>query len=72
MHIRYAQDPSTYRAGVCNIGPEEIARRRRAGLTFVGTAIVIAIVLSALALWADRGSALLLDLAAMGARLLCL
>lgn len=43
MHIRYAQDPSTYRAGVCNIGPEEIARRRRAGLTFVGTAIVIAI-----------------------------
>lgn len=42
------------------------------GLRLAVAAIVIAIVLSALALWADRGSALLLDLAAMGARLLCL
>ena len=36
-----AADPLGYRPGVCNIGPEEIARRRRAG--HVGLAITLAL-----------------------------
>lgn len=47
MQIQYVQDPSTYQAGACNIGPAEVARRRRAGLTGVAIAIAIAIVLIA-------------------------
>lgn len=43
MRIQYAQDPSTYQAGACNIGPAEIARRRRAGLVSVVTAVAIGI-----------------------------
>ncbi|MGK2850717.1 MAG: hypothetical protein ACSLFN_07395 [Candidatus Limnocylindrales bacterium] len=48
MQIQYAQNPSTYQAGACNIGPDEIARRRRAGLTGVAIAVVIAIGLIAI------------------------
>ncbi len=33
--------PAEYQAGVCNIGPEEIARRRRAG--HIGLVISIAV-----------------------------
>jgi len=46
--IQYAPDSAGYRPGVCNIGPEEIARRRRGGLTGVGIAVAIGIVLVAL------------------------
>ena len=49
MTIEYASEPPGYRAGACNIGPEEIARRRRGGLTGVGIAVVIGVVLVALA-----------------------
>lgn len=45
MTIHYADSDDTYRAGACNIGPQEIARRRRAGLTGVGIAVAIGIVL---------------------------
>lgn len=37
-----------YRAGACNIGPAEIARRRRAGLTGIGIALVLGVVLVAI------------------------
>ena len=36
-----------YRAGACNIGPEEIAQRRRMGLVFLAIAIGLAVVLVA-------------------------
>ena len=45
MTIRYATDESGYRAGACNIGPEEIARRRRSGLAAIGIALVIGVAL---------------------------
>lgn len=46
MQIDYAPaSPSDYRAGACNIGPDEIARRRRAGLVGVGIAAVVALAL---------------------------
>ncbi len=48
MTIRYASEPTGYRPGACNIGPEEIARRRRAGLTGVGIAVAIGLGLVAL------------------------
>ena len=48
MQIQYAQDAMTYQAGACNIGPAEIARRRRAGLAGVAVAVVIAIGLIAI------------------------
>ena len=44
-----AATPASYRAGVCNIGPAEIARRRRTG--HVGLAITV--VLLAALLWFD-------------------
>ena len=51
MEIQYPAEPGQttgeYRAGTCNIGPEEIARRRRGGLMGVGIAAVIALVLIA-------------------------
>jgi hypothetical protein len=40
--------PGDYRAGACNIGPEEIARRRRMGLALLAAAIVLALVLVAI------------------------
>jgi hypothetical protein len=43
--IEYLPTESTYRAGVCNIGPAEVARRRRAGFLAIGAAIVIAVTL---------------------------
>ena len=48
MQIQYAQDAMTYQAGACNIGPAEIARRRRAGLAGLAVAVVIAIGLIAI------------------------
>lgn len=48
MTIEFIQDPSSYQAGACNIGPAEIARRRRAGLAGVATAVVIAVALIAI------------------------
>jgi hypothetical protein len=47
MTIRYADSGEAYRAGACNIGPEEIAHRRRAGLIGVGIALALGIVLVA-------------------------
>lgn len=43
MQIRYAQNASTYHVGACNIGPPEIARRRRAGLASVAIAVIIVV-----------------------------
>ena len=43
--ISFAIDSDGYQAGVCNIGPAEIARRRRAGYVGVAAAIVLATVL---------------------------
>jgi len=34
--------PGEYRPGACNIGPAEIARRRRAGILGVGAAVALA------------------------------
>jgi hypothetical protein len=49
VHINVASGPhDPYRAGACNIGPAEIARRRRGGLIMVGTAAVLAVVLLAI------------------------
>ncbi len=45
MQIDYAEAPGDYRAGACNIGPAEIARRRRAGLVGIGIAVALALVL---------------------------
>jgi hypothetical protein len=39
--------PGEYRPGACNIGPAEIARRRRAGILAVGAAVALAAVLLA-------------------------
>jgi hypothetical protein len=36
-------DQAGYRAGACNIGPAEIARRRRAGLALVAVALILAV-----------------------------
>ena len=46
MQIEYLDKAGgPYRPGACNIGPYEIARRRRAGLFELGLAAVIAVVL---------------------------
>lgn len=37
--------PAQYRAGACNIGPAEIARRRRAGYAGVAAAVVLGVAL---------------------------
>jgi len=47
MTIHYADSEGAYRAGACNIGPAEIAHRRRAGLIGVGIAVAVGIVLVA-------------------------
>jgi hypothetical protein len=41
-------DSGRYQAGACNIGPAEIARRRRAGIVGVGIAVALAVVLVAI------------------------
>ena len=57
--------PDEYRPGVCNIGPEEIARRRRAGhLGVVATVITLAVLV---ALGAPPLARLLVALPAAGA-----
>jgi hypothetical protein len=44
VQIEYPIDPAgAYRAGACNIGPYEIARRRRSGLIGIGLAVAIAV-----------------------------
>ena len=48
MQIEYANDQGSYRAGACNIGPAEIARRRRGGIAAVGIAFALAVVLVAI------------------------
>jgi hypothetical protein len=40
--------PADYQAGVCNIGPEEIARRRRAG--HIGAVITVGLLIGLIAL----------------------
>jgi hypothetical protein len=48
MTIHYADPDGAYRAGACNIGPEEIAQRRRGGFIGVAIAVVLGIVLVAI------------------------
>jgi hypothetical protein len=43
--IQYIPTDDAYQAGVCNIGPAEVARRRRAGYLGVAAAVVLATVL---------------------------
>jgi hypothetical protein len=42
MTIRTAGEDKGYRPGACNIGPAEIARRRRLGLIELAAAIILA------------------------------
>ncbi len=46
--ITFDTPPGEYRPGACNIGPAEIARRRRAGYTGLAAAGVLAVALVAL------------------------
>lgn len=41
MQIEYPEGAAGYRPGACNIGPEEIARRRRIGLVGVAIAATV-------------------------------
>jgi hypothetical protein len=50
VQLRYADDPLTYRPGACNIGPEEIASRRRSGI--IGLVISAALALGLVAVGA--------------------
>jgi hypothetical protein len=43
--IAFDTQPGEYRAAACNIGPAEIARRRRAGYAGIGAAVVLGAVL---------------------------
>ena len=46
--LQYLDDaPDGYRAGACNIGPAEIARRRQAGILGIGVTVVLAIAMIA-------------------------
>ena len=47
MAMAIKDDRGEYRAGACNIGPEEIAQRRRMGLVFLAIAIGLAALLLA-------------------------
>ena len=47
MQIQYADANAAYQAGACNIGPAEIARRRRSGLAALGIAAAIAVIIVA-------------------------
>lgn len=40
------KDASAYRAGACNIGPAEIARRRRSGIAGLLTAFTLAVLMT--------------------------
>jgi len=59
-----------YIAGVCNIGPDEIARRRRAG--HLGAAATVATLLVLLAIGAPPLARLVVALLAAGAAVGCL
>ena len=48
MAIAIDEERGEYHPGACNIGPEEIAQRRRMGIVFVFVAIGIGLVLVAL------------------------
>ena len=48
MAIQYLDNDAGYRAGACNIGPAEIARRRRAGFVGVAAAVGLAVLLVAI------------------------
>jgi hypothetical protein len=48
VQIHTIDDPGRYQAGACNIGPAEIARRRRAGLTGIAIAVVLGVLLVAI------------------------
>lgn len=43
MAIAVRTGPGEYRAGACNIGPQEIARRRRTGIALLLVAIGVAL-----------------------------
>jgi hypothetical protein len=46
MQIQYASESGgAYRAGACNIGPQEIARRRQSGLLAIAFTVAVAAVL---------------------------
>ena len=48
VQIEYRDEPvGPYRPGACNIGPEEIALRRRSGLLGLAATVVIAVILVA-------------------------
>ncbi len=47
MQIRYSDGELGYRPGQCNIGPQEITRRRRFGITALAAAAILAVVLVA-------------------------
>ena len=47
MAMTIKDERGEYRAGACNIGPEEIAQRRRMGLVFLAIVIGLAVVLVA-------------------------
>ena len=48
MAIQYLENDASYRAGACNIGPAEIARRRRAGFVGVAAAVGLGAILVAI------------------------
>lgn len=49
VNLQYLDgDLGAYRPGACNIGPAEIARRRRAGLVGVAAAVALAVVMVAI------------------------
>jgi hypothetical protein len=48
MAMAIKDDRGEYRAGACNIGPEEIAQRRRMGLVFLAVAVGLAALLLAI------------------------
>jgi hypothetical protein len=62
---RASEFPSEYQAGVCNIGPEEISRRRRAG--HFGVAVTLGMLLGLVALGAPPVFRLVLVLPAAAA-----
>jgi hypothetical protein len=57
--------PAEYRPGGCNIGPAEIARRRRAG--HVGLAATVVVLVALVAIGAPPAARLLVGLPAAGA-----
>jgi hypothetical protein len=45
--IEFLDEPPDYRPGACNIGPAEVARRRRAGIAGLTSAVIVGAVLVA-------------------------